>query len=98
MLATKHIDNSDDNALARLGIIYGVLRRLGYSEETVLLCLESVDGVDLEEAYEWVRGHILEVALTRNVPSQLFLNCSDEDLHPHDRKLAPSEFFVPFHN
>jgi ATP-dependent RNA helicase DHX29 len=56
LLATKHIDNSDDNALARLGIIYGVLRRLGYSEETVERCLASTDGIDLEEAHEWVCG------------------------------------------
>jgi hypothetical protein len=95
LLAPKWIDISDENAVTRFGATYGVLRRLGYSEETVLLCLESVDGVDLEEAYEWVRGLIPEVVLTRNVPSQLFLNCSDEDLHPHARKLAPSEFFCP---
>ncbi len=34
---------------------YGVLRRLGYSEEIVERCLESIDGVDLEEAHGWVR-------------------------------------------
>jgi hypothetical protein len=55
LLATKRIDISDDSALVRLGIIYGVLRRLGYSEETVERCLASTDGTDLEEAHEWVR-------------------------------------------
>lgn len=54
--APKRIDVSDDNALVRLGVTYGVLRRLGYSEETVTRCLESVDGLDLEEAHEWVGG------------------------------------------
>lgn len=54
MLAPKRIDISDDNTLSRLGITYGSLRRLGYSEETVVRCLESIDGVDLEEAHEWV--------------------------------------------
>jgi ATP-dependent RNA helicase DHX29 len=53
---TKRIDISDDSALARLGITYGVLRRLGYSEETVERCLAATDGTDLEEAHEWVRG------------------------------------------
>lgn len=52
----KRIDVSDDNTLVRLGVTYGVLRRLGYSEETVTRCLESVDGLDLEEAHEWVGG------------------------------------------
>src|SRR5260221_5895546 len=47
LLAPKRIDVSDDNALIRLGVTYGVLRRLGYSEETVTRCLESVDGLDL---------------------------------------------------
>jgi ATP-dependent RNA helicase DHX29 len=55
LLAPKRLDISDDSILIRLGVTYGVLRRLGYSEETVARCLESVDGVDLEEAHEWVR-------------------------------------------
>ena len=54
-LAHKRLDISDDSVLVRLGVTYGVLRRLGYSEETVARCLESIDGVDLEEAHEWVR-------------------------------------------
>ncbi|KAH9044927.1 hypothetical protein EDB83DRAFT_2523576 [Lactarius deliciosus] len=45
---------SDRTALARLGITYGVLRRLGYSEEFVERCLHFIDGVDLEEAHEWL--------------------------------------------
>lgn len=55
--APKRVDISDDNAIVRLGVTYGVLRRLGYSEETVTRCLESVDGLDLEEAHEWVGGY-----------------------------------------
>jgi hypothetical protein len=54
-LAPRRLDISDDSILTRLGVTYGVLRRLGYSEETVARCLESIDGVDLEEAHEWVR-------------------------------------------
>lgn len=56
LLAPKRVDISDDNALFRLGVTYGVLRRLGYSEETVAGCLEAIDGIDLEEAHEWVCG------------------------------------------
>ncbi|KAH9982442.1 P-loop containing nucleoside triphosphate hydrolase protein [Lactifluus volemus] len=55
--ATKRTDLSDDNALARLGVTYGVLRRLGYSEETVERCLAATDGTDLEEAHEWLFLH-----------------------------------------
>lgn len=52
--ASKRLDISDDSTLTRVGVTYGVLRRLGYSEETVARCLESIDGVDLEEAHEWL--------------------------------------------
>ena len=44
--------------LSRLGITYGVLRRLGFAEETVEECLRVVNGVDLEEAFDWVRDAI----------------------------------------
>lgn len=52
--APKRLDISDDSILTRLGVTYGVLRRLGYPEETVARCLGSIDGVDLEEAHEWL--------------------------------------------
>jgi ATP-dependent RNA helicase DHX29 len=88
LLAPKRIDISDENILVRLGATYGVLRRLGYSEEIVTRCLESVDGIDLEEAHEWVGGFIALAALIHSVPAQLFMNCTDEELHPHTRKSA----------
>ncbi|KAH9054904.1 hypothetical protein EDB87DRAFT_1767048 [Lactarius vividus] len=50
----KAANISDHSALSRLGITYGVLRRLGYSEELVECCLRFIDGVDLEEAHEWL--------------------------------------------
>lgn len=98
MPAPKRIDVSDDNALTRLGVTYGVLRRLGYSEETVTRCLESVDGLDLEEAHEWVGGLIAVEPLAHNALVQLFMNCSDEELHPHTRKLVLLSLCSPFHN
>ena len=76
--------------LTRLGVTYGVLRRLGYSEETVMRCLEFIDGVDLEEAHEWVCEFAAIKVLNYNVrvPAQLFLNCTNDELRPHTCKLA----------
>jgi hypothetical protein len=51
--------------VTRLGITYGVLRRLGFSQDKVDECLRAIQGVDLEEAYEWVRpSSTLKPALT----------------------------------
>ena len=44
----------------RLGITYGVLRRLGFSEARVEECLRAMLGVDLDEAYEWVNGPLIQ--------------------------------------
>ena len=43
--------------LSRLGITYGVLRRLGFTEERVEGCLRGINGVELEEAFDWVTIH-----------------------------------------
>lgn len=72
MLVTKRTDISDDGALARLGITYGVLRRLGYSEEIVERCLAATDGADLEEAHEWVRGFYRVHGTRMSCPSNSF--------------------------
>ena len=48
------LDESEEKALPRLGVTYGVLCRLGFSEERVLECLRSIHGVDLDEAFDWV--------------------------------------------
>ncbi len=40
--------------VAKIAITYGVLRRLGFSEEKVVECLEAIPGIELEEAYDWV--------------------------------------------
>jgi ATP-dependent RNA helicase DHX29 len=45
---------SEEKALTRLAVTYGILRRLGFSEERVEQCLRAIPGVDLDEAYEWV--------------------------------------------
>ncbi|THH20831.1 hypothetical protein EW146_g599 [Bondarzewia mesenterica] len=50
----KLVDEPEDKAITHLGITYGVLRRLGFSEERVEECLRSINGVDLDEAYDWL--------------------------------------------
>lgn len=49
------LDETEEKAVVKLAITYGVLRRLGFTEERVVECLVAINGVELEEAYEWVR-------------------------------------------
>lgn len=50
----KPIEESEEKAIGRLGITYGVLRRLGFDEALVENCLRRVSGVELDEALQWV--------------------------------------------
>ncbi|KAG6911865.1 hypothetical protein DXG01_000112 [Tephrocybe rancida] len=59
----RALEESEDKAIARLGITYGVLRRLGFSESRVEECLRAIQGVDLEEAIEWLCLHCTELEL-----------------------------------
>lgn len=56
-------EDSEERALAKLGITYGVLRRLGFSEIRVQECLHSISSYDLEDAYEWLYIHCEEMEL-----------------------------------
>ena len=49
------LNEPEDKALQKLAITYGILRRLGFSEDRVLECLRQIRGVELDEATEWVR-------------------------------------------
>lgn len=51
----KALGETEEKAVARMGLTYGVLRRLGFSEERVIECLDNINGIDLDEAYDWVR-------------------------------------------
>src|ERR1700709_1251032 len=51
----RGLSEPPEKALSKLGVTYGALRRLGFSEERVEECLRTINGVDLEEAYDWVR-------------------------------------------
>ena len=57
-LDRKLNEDNEEKVLSRLGITYGVLRRLGFTEETVEECLRAINGVELEEAFDWVRDTI----------------------------------------
>jgi ATP-dependent RNA helicase DHX29 len=50
----KPLEEPEDKAIGKLGITYGVLRRIGFTEERVDECLRAIRGVDLDEAYDWV--------------------------------------------
>ncbi|KDQ63609.1 hypothetical protein JAAARDRAFT_119632 [Jaapia argillacea MUCL 33604] len=65
------IEESEEKALVRLGVTYGVLRRLGFSESRVEQCLRSINGIDLEEAYQWLYLHCPEEELEpeKNTPN-----------------------------
>ena len=52
-------EDNEEKVLSRLGITYGVLRRLGFAEERVEECLRAITGVDLEEAFDWVCDMIM---------------------------------------
>lgn len=83
------LDEPEDKVLPRLGITYGVLRRLGFGEERVLECLRSIHGVELDEAFEWVcsfKSHSNNTPkLTQMV--QLYLRCSEDELMYDKREL-----------
>lgn len=50
----RGLNEPEDKALQKLAITYGVLRRLGFSEDRALECLRQIRGVELDEATEWV--------------------------------------------
>jgi hypothetical protein len=58
-LASKFGEDSEDKAIARLGVNYGVLRRLGFREDRVEECLRTTHGMDLEDMFDWVNNAIL---------------------------------------
>ena len=53
-VASHTVDDPDAKALPKLAITYGVLRRLGFTDDDVYRCLESITGIDLDDAIEWV--------------------------------------------
>lgn len=58
-------DYSEEKVLTRLGITYGILRRLGFSETRVEECIQAIPGVELDEAYEWLAINCSEEELNQ---------------------------------
>jgi len=40
--------------VTRLAVTYGILRRLGFSEDWVEQCLRTMAGIELDAALDWV--------------------------------------------
>lgn len=57
--APSSLDDSEEKILTRLAVTYGTLRRLGFSDARVEECLQAIPGVDVDEAFEWVRPPLL---------------------------------------
>ncbi|KAF9456536.1 P-loop containing nucleoside triphosphate hydrolase protein [Collybia nuda] len=99
--ARKPIEESEDKAIARLGITYGVLRRLNFSEERVEECLRAIQGVDLEEAYEWLYLHCTEDELeeqskTTQKPEPKTLRISgNRKSHTPQKPRTPAQSLLP---
>lgn len=53
-IGKTQFDEPEDKLVGKLAITYGVLRRLGFSEDRVEECLKSANGIGLEDAYAWV--------------------------------------------
>ncbi|TFK76976.1 P-loop containing nucleoside triphosphate hydrolase protein [Pluteus cervinus] len=60
---TKLATDAEDKLLGKLGVTYGVLRRLALPEENVTGCLQDINGVELEDAYDWLALHCTEEQL-----------------------------------
>ncbi|KAF9229432.1 P-loop containing nucleoside triphosphate hydrolase protein [Gyrodon lividus] len=64
--AQRYIDQTEEKAATRLAITYGVLRRLGFTEDWVEECLRATHGVELDEALEWLFVHCPDNELSIN--------------------------------
>lgn len=87
----KVLEEAEDKALARLGITYGVLRRLGFSEERVEESLRAISGLDLEEALDWVCHCFTSWLCLSSYPSQLYTICAEEE-YLNNSKVNSSRF------
>lgn len=87
------LEGPEEKHISKLGVTYGILRRLGFSEDRTVECLKAVEGIELEEAYEWLHLHCSEEELAPLEPVQ-----ADDKPEPqtpskprHSRKDAPKD-------
>ncbi|KAK7058857.1 hypothetical protein VNI00_001481 [Paramarasmius palmivorus] len=100
--AKRALDESEDKVIGKLAITYGVLRRLGFSEDRVQECLRAINGIELDEAYDWLYmkcsesellGPSAEEALPRT-PSTLSEFSTLPPSTPRTPR-TPAEFLAP---
>jgi hypothetical protein len=48
------IEEPEDKLLPRIGLLYGVLRRMYFSEDIVRQAILASKKLDIEEVFEWV--------------------------------------------
>jgi len=46
---------SEEKSLSRFGVVYGILRRLGFNEDHTMECLAHTNCFELDDALAWVR-------------------------------------------
>ncbi|KAG1716543.1 hypothetical protein ID866_595 [Astraeus odoratus] len=61
--ARKYLDEQSEKVVARLAMTFGTLQRLGFAEDKVEQCLRAMQGVELDDAYEWLFVHCSEAEL-----------------------------------
>ncbi|KAG6842553.1 hypothetical protein C0991_000079 [Blastosporella zonata] len=96
----RALEESEDKAIARLGITYGVLRRLGFSESRVDECLRAIQGVDLDEAIEWLYLYCTESELqAKRVPESVEPRTPRTPAHRSSQTpgtpRTPADFLLP---
>ncbi|KAI9572846.1 hypothetical protein HD554DRAFT_1375812 [Boletus coccyginus] len=52
-----YIDHPKEKVVTRLAVTYGILRRLGFSEDWVEQCLCTMTGIELDGAIDWLAVH-----------------------------------------
>ncbi|EEB88525.1 hypothetical protein MPER_13594, partial [Moniliophthora perniciosa FA553] len=99
----KPIEEPEDKVIGKLAITYGALRRLGFSEDRVQECLKAINGIELEEAYDWLYMNCSESELlgpgaseentprTPRTPGSL----SEFSTLPPSTPRTPADFLAP---
>lgn len=59
----KYLDEPVEKVAARAAVTYGILRRLGFAVDKVEQCLHTIQGVDLDQACEWLYVHCSDAEL-----------------------------------
>ena len=80
VLGVRIAEETEEKVISRLGITYGVLRRLGFLDELVEKCLRSINSTELEDAFDWVSVRLVQLIHPSYLSYKLYLNCSESEL------------------